>query len=181
MDGAGNWGWIMLAAFAGVAAFILSAVVGKALHYSRPQSRFRAQNERLMQLFHHRVELENEALVVDQEIAQIVESESVDKAYWIQRVQQISASLAPMVREQIERFGLAKPPTSPYRVAPTQEEHRERTAPPSPAALIPPHPNYGNDPPHQYEGSIVQAIDAIVAEKANGHAKTHPWTGKPIN
>ena len=112
--------WLALAIGTGVAFFAFTAakVTGRVLDMTRAQARMRSQNERLFGLFHQLIDLENSKLLVEQEIAQIVEAGELDIQTWHQRVQAIRGGLPVLVVDLMKRFGLAPPPPESAQMLP---------------------------------------------------------------
>lgn len=71
---------------------------------------FTKSNEKLVMLFQEHARIANEKLIIEQQIAQCLEDEPVNRREWYISLQEQMHAMPAMVMTQIERFGLAKPP-----------------------------------------------------------------------
>lgn len=112
---------LLLAGVTGAVGFLVALALHRALVAVAPRTRWRRQSARIEALVIELVRLQHDVLLCEQELAELVDRcPSPERQRFAERVRDIAHSLAPLLLEQLRRFGLVAPP--PTLAAPMAPE-----------------------------------------------------------
>jgi hypothetical protein len=103
--------------FGAIGCLVIHAVV-RVADGGRVSLRFQRQNERVVSKIHQIVQTKNELMMLEAELAEMLEREPVDRARWFAQLKAVADSLPPVFLSQLRRWGLAEPPPEVVEPAP---------------------------------------------------------------